>query len=256
MSRFKAAALHFLISLAVVASIISIMLTLWFPNAYFKLMGGKTLIYLIAGVDVLLGPLLTLAVFKAGKKSLTFDLTCIAILQVAAMSYGLYVTFTARPIFTAFNKDAFYVASVVDIVPSELAKGKKTEWRTASITGPRLVAAATPDKENKSETVFYEIESQMGVAQQYPRLYDDYANHKLDVIKAGKPLSVLAKISFENKQAIDKFLSEVKRPTLDFLFLPIYSATGEMSVIVDAKTGDFIQIIDAKYETKKTGEHP
>lgn len=245
MSRFKAATLHFLISLTVVATIITIMLTLWFPNAYFKLMGGKTLIYLIASVDVFLGPLLTLVVFKSGKKSLKFDLACIAMLQIAAMSYGLYVMFEARPIFTVFNKNAFYVASVVDIVPNELAKGKKTEWRTASITGPRLVAATALDKKNKLETVFYETETQMGVAQQYPRLYDDYANHVHDVVKAGKPLSALAELSLENKLAVNKLLGDVNRPMTDFLFLPISSATGIMSAIVDAKNGAFIKIIDA-----------
>ena len=245
MSRFKATTLHFFISLTVIASIITIMLTLWFPGAYFKLMGGKTLIYLIAGVDVFLGPLLTLAVFKTGKKWLKFDLACIATLQVVAMSYGLYVMFEARPVFTVFNKNAFYIASVVDILPSELAKGKTTEWSTFSITGPRLVAATALDQKNKLETIFYETESQMGVAQQYPRFYDDYVNHISDVIKSGKPLSLLSEKSAENKKAINILLLETGRPILDFLFLPIYSVTGTMSAIVDAKTGDFVEIIDA-----------
>lgn len=246
MSRFKAALLHFFISIAIVASIITLMLTLWYPNLYFKLMGGKKLLYLIAGIDVFLGPLLTLAVFKSGKKGLKSDLACIAMLQLAAMSYGLFVMLEARPIFTVFDKDAFYVASVVDIVPSQLAKGKKPDWRTASISGPRLVAAAALDPKNKHETIFYETESQMGVAQQYPRFYDVYANHTKEVIKAGKPLAELALISSENKQVVNKFLTDTARPVTGFLFLPIYSATGEMSVIVDSNTGGFIEIIDAK----------
>ena len=246
MSKLKAASLHFLISLAVVATIVILMLTLWYPNLYFKLMGGKKLLYLISGVDVFLGPLLTLVVFKAGKKGLTADLVCIAILQVAAMSYGLYVMFEARPIFTVFNKGAFYVASVVDIIPSELAKGKKAEWRTASITGPRLVAAAAMNPKDKHETTFYETESQMGIAQQYPRFYDIYENHLQDVIKAGKPLAELATVSLENKKAVSEFLSTMKKPIVNFLFLPIYSATGDMSVIADSKTGRFIKIINAQ----------
>lgn len=209
-------------------------------------MGGKKLLYLIASVDVFLGPLLTLVVFKRGKKGLALDLACIAMLQVAAMSYGLYVMFEARPIFTVFNKDAFYVASVVDIVPSQLDKGKRPEWRTASITGPRLVAAAVLDPKDRHETIFYETESQMGLAQQYPRFYDLYANHLQAVIKVGKPLTELATINLENKQAISEFLGTMKKPIANFLFLPIYSATGEMSVIVDSKTGRFIKIINAK----------
>lgn len=172
-------------------------------------------------------------------------------LQLAAMSYGLYVMFEARPIFTVFDKDAFYVASVVDITPSELAKGKKTEWRTASITGPKLVAAAVAGPiKNNPEKVFYEGESQMGIAQQYPRFYDDYTNHVQDVIKAGKPLTELAAVNKENYSVISKFLSESDRPIANFLFLPIYSMTGEMSAIVDVETGDFIKIIDAKQKTE------
>lgn len=244
MSRIKAAVIHFIISLTIVSAIVIVMLTLWYPHAYLDLMGGKTLIYLIAGVDIFLGPLLTLAVFDANKKLIKFDLTCIAVLQIAAMSYGFYVMFQARPIFTVYNKNAFYVASVVDIVPSELAKGKRKEWRTASLTGPKL-AAAKPDSNSKYETIFYETESQTNTIQQYPIFYDDYKNHLASVIKAGKPLAELAKISPDNKRAVDRLLTKKKQTSGDFLFLPIYAVTGEMSAIVDAKTGEFIEIIDA-----------
>ena len=246
MSRFKAAGIHFLISLAAVTTIISLMLFLWYPHAYFKLMGGNTLIYLIAGVDVFMGPLLTMVVFKSGKKSLKFDLACIAVLQVAAMSYGLYVMFEARPIFTVYNQNAFYVASVVDIYPKELIKGKKEEWRTASMTGPRLVATAEPNKTDKTEAMFYAIQSNMKLTQQYPRLYDYYPKHQIEVVKAAKVLSDLVVISAKNKQAVDAFLQKTHRPMTDFLFLPVYSAVSQMSAIIDAKTGGFIEIIDAK----------
>lgn len=246
MTRFQAAVIHFLISFTIITAIIILMLFLWYPNAYFKLMGGKPLIYTIAGVDLFLGPLLTFVVFKTGKKSLKFDLTCIGLVQLAAMSYGLYVMFEARPIFTVFNKDAFYVASVVDIYPKELTKGKKEEWRTASITGPKLVASVAPKKSDKPEFMFYEIQSQMQLTQQYPRLYDKYSTQQTEVIKTGKPLSELVAISAKNKQAVDAFLQQKNRPMHDFLFLPIYSAVSQMAAIVDAKTGEFVQIVDAK----------
>lgn len=41
---------------------------------------------LIMGADIVLGPLLTLVVYKAGKKSLRFDLACIVTLQAGAFS--------------------------------------------------------------------------------------------------------------------------------------------------------------------------
>ena len=152
--------------------------------------------------------------------------------------------FSARPIFTVFNKDEFEISAVVDIAPEELAKAKQPQWRKASDTGPQLVAIGEPNKKDKKETIFAH---QVGrSAYRYPKLYDDYNKHHSEVIKAGKPLISLAKDNIENKAAIDQFLGQVSRPATDFLVLPISSELAEMSAIVDAKTGDFIEIIDAK----------
>ncbi len=243
MTKLKASGLHLLISLMMVTLIISLMLFLWYPGAYFKLMGGKELFYLISGVDVFLGPILTLVVFKSGKKTLKFDLACIAIVQVLAMSYGVYVMFQARPVFTVFNKTSFQVLSVLDIDARELALGKRDEWRTLSMTGTRLVAIGEPDKKNKKEAMFAKVASLE--AGRYPRLYDDYKNHQTEAVKAAKPLAELIKISASNEQIIDKFIRNQKRPASDFLFLPAESMVNEMVAIIDAKTGEFVKIIDA-----------
>ena len=246
MNRFKAASLHVVISLSIVTLVISAMYFLWFPKAYFSLMGGRELIALIGVVDVFVGPLLTFILFKPGKKGLKFDLFCIGVVQIAALSYGVYVMLQARPIFTVFNKNKFQIGSVVDIVPEELLKAKNPQWRLASSTGPQLVAIGEPDKKNKSETIFAFTVS--GYAYRYPRLYDDYNKHREEVIKAGKPLASLAVESAENKSAIAKFINKHHRQESDFLALPISSELSEMMAIVDAKTGDFIEIIDAKHK--------
>lgn len=244
MTRLKAAVMHILISFFIITLTLATMYALWFPNAYFTLMGGLKLIALIAIIDVFLGPLLTFAIFKSGKKGLKFDLFCIGLVQLTALSYGVYVMFQARPIFTVFNKDKFQIAAVVDVDPRELAKEKDSKWKQLSITGPKLVAIGIPDKKNKTETMFAKIQTLD--AYRYPRLYDEYAKHRNDVIKAGRPLTTLALDSIENKITIAKFLNKSHRPENDFLVLPISSELAEMSAIVDAKTGDFIEIIDAK----------
>ena len=250
MTKLKAAGIHLLLSIFIVATVFAIMYFLWYPKGYFTIMGGKVLVALIGGVDVFLGPLLTFVVFKAGKKSLKFDLICIGAMQIAALAYGTYVMFEARPVFTVFNKNRFQIAAVVDIVDYELAKAKSPQMRQLSVTGPKLVAIGQPDKNDKKEVMFAMMES--GSAYRYPKLFDEYNAHKSEVIKAGMPLAGLAEISTENKLAIDQFISKSNRPESDFLYLPIASELAEMSAIVDAKTGDFIQIIDAKQQAEKT----
>ena len=244
MTRFKAAGIHLMLSILIVTSVLGVMFFLWYPGEYFALMGGKTLITLIGFVDVFLGPLLTFVVFKAGKKSLKFDLFCIGLVQVAALSYGTYVMFEARPVFTVFNKDRFKISAVVDITPQELAKAKNPKWKSFSITGSELVGILIPDKADKEESMFALQESDD--AYRYPRLYDEYTKHQAEAVKAGKPLSELAMNNASNRLVIDNFISKKNRPELDFLYLPISSELAEMSAIIDAKTGAFVEIINAK----------
>ena len=90
-----------------------------------------------------------------------------------------------------------------------------------------------------------------GNAYRYPRLYDDYNLHRNEVIAAGKPLANLYEGSAKNKVTIDHFIKQRKRSENDFLFVPISSELAVMSVIVDAKTGDFIEIIDAVQSKNK-----
>ena len=249
MTKLKAAGIHLIISFFIVASVLIIMNLLWYPNAYFTLMGGQRLVLVLASVDVVLGPLLTFIVFKSGKKSLRFDLFCIAVVQLLALSYGIYVMFESRPVFTVFNKDKFQISAVVDISPDELIKAKNPEWREFSITGPELVAIGTPDKKDRSETMFANQESPH--AYRYPRLYDSYQKHRHEIIKSGKPLALLYKTKIENKVVIDTFVKKINRPESAFLFLPITSELASMSVIVDAKTGEFINIIDVTEKIDK-----
>ena len=243
MNRVKATGIHILISIVIVLSVLTTMYLLWYPNAYFALMGGQKLITVLASVDIFLGPLLTFAVFKSGKKGLKFDLVCIGVLQIVALSYGVYVMFQARPVFTVFNKNKFQISGVVEITPEELAKAKNPNWRSLSISGPILVAIGVPDKKDKKESMFARIETDS--AYRYPRLYDHYENHRNEVINSGKPLATLSNFSLNNKVIIEKFLSRINRPQSDFLFVPISSELEEMSVVVDVKTGNFIEIIDA-----------
>ena len=245
MTRFKAAGIHLMLSFLIVATVLAVMFLLWYPGEYFTLMGGKTLIALIGFVDVFLVPLLTFVVFKSGKNSLKFDLFCIGLVQIAALTYGTYVMFEARPVFTVFNKDKFQISAVVDITPEELAKAKNPEWTSFSILGPELVGIGVPDKKDKKETIFALQES--ADAYRYPKLYEPYAKHMEEVVKSGKALSVLSEISAKNKTAVIKFVTRKGLKESDFLFLPISSELAEMCVIVDAKTGNFIEIIDAKY---------
>ena len=99
MSRWKAAAIHLSISAAIGLVVGALLLLVWYPPPYFHAAGADQLVLLLVGVDLVLGPLLTLILFRSGKKGLKFDLAMIAVLQTTALVYGLSVVLQSRPVF-------------------------------------------------------------------------------------------------------------------------------------------------------------
>ena len=244
MTRYRAASIHLMISFIIVFVLLALMFGLWYPNQYFKLMGGGGLIYLIVGIDLCLGPLLTLVVFKSGKKSLKFDLAVIGLMQIAALAYGSYTMFNARPVFTAFADGEFAVATAGELEGAELKLAAKPEWSSLPLTGPKIVGVIKPS--NKKERADLEFLSfGMGYAR-FPKVFIAYESQQQEVLKAAKPISLLRSFDHDNVAAIDQLLQDKNRPEQDFVFVPISSFFGAMAAILDAKTAAFITIIDAR----------
>ena len=106
-TRLKAAAIHFGISFLIFLVLLYFILLHWYPQPLFNTDGGWRVIQIIVGVDLVLGPLLTLIVFKPGKPGLKLDMTLIAITQALALSWGVYTTYNERPAAVVFTVDAF-----------------------------------------------------------------------------------------------------------------------------------------------------
>ncbi|MBI5889508.1 MAG: hypothetical protein HZB47_02375 [Nitrosomonadales bacterium] len=105
---------------------------------------------LIVGVDMALGPLITLIIFDTRKKGLVYDLAVVVAIQLGALGYGVHTMFAARPAFIVFTGQELAVISAVDIDEKKLAKAKIEDFRHFSLTGPVLVAVAPPMIEKNS----------------------------------------------------------------------------------------------------------
>ena len=75
MTKLRAFAIHLIVSATVILAFLGVMFFVWYPVPYFETDGGWKVLRILAGVDVVLGPLLTLIVFKPGKPSTPPDLS-------------------------------------------------------------------------------------------------------------------------------------------------------------------------------------
>lgn len=236
MSRWKAASLHLLISLAAAILAGSLIYFVWYPPPYFQVAGGNTLMLLIMAVDVVLGPVLTLAIFKAGKKGLKFDLAVIALLQISAFSYGLYIIAIARPVFVVAEVDRFVVVAANQLDDADLAAGSQPEFRTRSWFGPRLVGAVPPQYGKEA------YDSAMsGLAgkdiDQFPKYYVPYAEVSKTLLAHSQPLADIMRKSEQDAAMVKYFLATHNADATDYRGLPLQGRVAGYTMVVSAKSG-------------------
>lgn len=114
-SRITAGLIHLGISAVLLGGLCLVIFLIWYPGAYFVLAGAMRPLQALVLVDLVIGPLLTLIVYKVGKPSLKFDLAVIAVLQLAAFAYGTWTLAQQRPAFLAYEGGVFHVISSVDV---------------------------------------------------------------------------------------------------------------------------------------------
>lgn len=227
MSRWKAAGFHLLISFCVAVLAAVVIYLVWYPPPYFRVAGDSSLMVLIISVDVVIGPLLTLAVFKSGKKGLRFDIAVIGILQLVAFIYGMSTIARARPVFVVAEVDRFVAIAANSIDKADLAAGQSPEFRSFSWTGPRLVGSVVP---TMASTGGKEPDK-------LPKYYVPYSQVSSTMLAHSKPLATTMKKSTTAAALVTAFLSKHGGQATDYRTLPLSGHTDEFTMIVLASNG-------------------
>lgn len=159
MTRWKAAALHLLLSAVVISAIAAAALLLWYPHGLWRIAGLDRLMGIMLAVDVTAGPLLTLAVYRTAKPGLRRDLATISLVQAAFLLYGLHTLWLARPVFLIGSDVRFNLVFANEVDPADLAMASRPEWRRLSWSGPVLAGVlppASPQERGELLTAFLE----------------------------------------------------------------------------------------------------
>ena len=114
-TKIKATAVHMSLSIAVFAYLAYQIYFNWYPQPYFEVDGGWQGIRLVAAVDLVLGPLVTFLIFDLSKRTreIVFDLAVILVIQFGALGYGIYATYTQRPVAIVLI-DEFVVPTIME----------------------------------------------------------------------------------------------------------------------------------------------
>lgn len=238
--RIRASSIHLVLSIGVAALAGALVFGFWYPYPYREISGGRELFLLVVTVDVILGPLITLAVFNRTKPWLVLrrDLLVVALIQLAALGYGLWTVFVARPVHLVFEYDRFRVIHAVDVPPEFLA-AVPDGVQAMPLFGPTTLSLR-PFK-NANEKVEMTMAALQGLQLSVrTNLWQPYAMAREDVLRVAKPASQLKARFPARATEIDTAIATAGRRGVDLSYLPMIGRKSFWTVFVDPTTADVV----------------
>lgn len=245
-SRLRAFSTHLAISAVIFTVLAVAMVTHWFPGPYFVGDGGWQGMRIIAAVDLVLGPALTLIFFNPKSKkqpALLFDLCAIATVQVIALVWGIWTVYNERTVAIAYTDGHFYSVSygALTDVNAVLREADRTpvDIYSLSDTHPRqvYVRPLQPDEFGKYVA---DIFNGLPELQLRTDRYEDITQHWQTVDEAALDIREFAQQQTDLADDIAALENE-----LDVLrFYPMTMRFGESVVAFNRETRQLAHIIN------------
>jgi hypothetical protein len=238
--RSRAAAIHLGLSLAVALLAALLVFVQWYPYPYRAISGGRELFLILVTVDVLMGPLITLMIFNRAKprRELRRDLAIVGLLQLAALAYGLWTVFLARPVHLVFEFDRYRVVHAAE-VPVELLDRLPPGIDAMPLLGPTMLAVRPFKDEN--ERIEATMVALRGISlSARPDLWESYQAAKPRVLAAARPVVQLKARMPQRAAEIDAVLGSVGRRTEGTSYLPVAGRKSVWTAFIDPTTAQVV----------------
>ena len=241
--RFFAAFVHFGASLCVAALAAVLVFGIWYPYPYREISGGRELFLIVVSVDIVLGPLVTLAIFNRAKgwKVLSRDLAVVALIQLAGLSYGLWTVFVARPVHLVWEYNRLRVVHAIE-VPPELLHTTAANVDAMPLFGPSMLSLR-PFKNNKemADATIADIGGTPLASR--PDLWQPYAAAKSEIQKEAKPVSALLKRFPAQSEAIGKVVRDSGRTAETLSWVPMIGRKTFWTAFIDPQTTEVLAFL-------------
>lgn len=230
---------HFFLSLIIACIAISIIFLLWYPSSLAKAAGVTDVFFIMLVVDVIIGPLLGLFIYKEGKKTLKFDLAVIILIQLSAFVYGFYSVAQGRPAWIVYSVDRFQLIRNNEIALLPNVK-VKAEYQDTSWLGPQYAAVKLSDNKQQKERDLFNAVFGLTLAQQ-PNRYIPFKQARLDLVKNALNLNDLK--NYNDHQKVESVL--LKYPQAN-AWLPLKANALDMVVLINKNTAEVVKIVDLR----------
>lgn len=222
-ARLRWATAHFVISAAIVGGMVVAIILLWYPPPLAALQGLTGILLILVLADIVLGPFCTFLIAspKKSRSEVRRDVAFVAVVQFAALAYGVHTVWAARPAYIVFNKDRFDVVTAAELEHEYFGKRTEGEFASPPFGRPRWVHALPPASLEERNHILLSATTGGPDLRHFPALYHSWPQEVEDVRARLKPLESLSAASQENSVAVSSFLSRTGLQPSQVGYLPL-----------------------------------
>jgi len=233
-SKRRAFLSHLALSATIVGSVCIAIFVFWYPPPYFTVNGAWNVLRVLIGVDLILGPLLTLILFRPGKRGLALDMAMIALIQLSALIYGTSVIFHERPYYLVFAVDRYEVHVRREV---DAADAREFGFTSKPWMGPIVAFAQRPTdvatyQKLLQETVF---EGAPDIDRR-PAFWRPLADHRDAVLARTRALAELALLGPNEAAMVEAASAALGKAAEEALFVPVVAGGEASTLIIDPES--------------------
>lgn len=242
-TRWQAFSIHLGICAAIYIVLLYFIWFHWYPHPYFAADGGWQGIRLITGVDLILGPFLTMIVFKPGKPGLRRDLILIGILQTIAVVWGTWLVYEQRTAMVTYVNATFYTLNNEQL---KAAGGKAIEIANQSKTIPPYAYVRLPDDpRERHELVFKTVFSGTPLFKLGDRYEPMNSSNLKEVLTQGVDIDLyLSKFPKQNQERLEKLLGRLGGKREDYAFMPLIGRYSQPLLVLRRADGEVLDTLE------------
>ena len=211
------------------------------PAPFFSTDGGWQGIQIIFFVDLVLGPCLTLIIFNPNKKTREkiFDLSIIALVQSAALVWGVHTVYHERPVVISHSQGAFYSvdSEALEVQNVQLSALKPLSKEAIPIVS--INANQTPD--DLKESLLLSFNHSLPVAAHF-HLFRPLKESMDDLMKYALNIQAVAADNADIKQGLQELIKAKNIKIEESIFMPFKGRYGN-AILVFSHQGDYIGYI-------------
>src|SRR5690606_34313680 len=231
---------HLFVSILIALFVIGLIFFLWYPSPLGGAVGVTHIFLMLLAIDVIVGPVLGLLVYKEGKKTLKFDLSVIIIIQIAALCYGVFSIEQGRPAWLVFHADRFELVRKNDLILEKIDQASP-QFQQVSLAGPQFTAVKSASSVQQHQNdIFTEVLGGISIAQQ-PERNIELTQNKSQLQKCALPHKKLEK--YNPKTKVENSLANY--PEAD-AWLPLKANAVDMVVLMNKEKAKVIKIVDLR----------